>query len=176
MELDEVGAAKAGEKTADGRGQNHRGPSYGTAAPGGEPVRAGVLPASRRWIRAAAFGTDLLILAGAPLLLSTLVIVVILLVTPDPPMTLSRGFYVAQALFFGLFLLRDAGGASPGKRLFGLRLQREDGNRVTAATSLVRNIPMLVPGWNLFELLAVMRRPDGRRQGDRLSGTTLLEG
>jgi uncharacterized RDD family membrane protein YckC len=176
VELGAVGPAEPGEKTADGGGESHRDPSYGTAAAGGEPARTGVLPASRLWIRAAAFGADLLLLAGAPLLVATLVIVVILLASPDPPMALSRGYYGAQALFVLLFLFRDTGGASPGKRLFGLSLQGEDGRPVTAAASLVRNIPMLVPGWNLIELLAVVRRRDGRRQGDRLAGTTLLEG
>ena len=176
MELGAVGPAEPGEKTADGGGESHRDPSYGTVAAGGEPARAGVLPASRLWIRAAAFGADLLLLAGAPLLVATLVIVVILLASPDPPMALSRGYYGAQALFVLLFLFRDTGGASPGKRLFGLSLRGEDGRPVTAAASLVRNIPMLVPGWNLVELLAVVRRRDGRRQGDRLAGTTLLEG
>ena len=46
---------------------------------------------------------------------------------------------------------------------------------MAASASVVRNLPLLVPGWNLLELLAVMRRPDGRRLGDRLAGTTLLE-
>jgi len=175
VELGAIGPAEAGEETTDGGGREHAGSSYGRFAAAGEPAPAGVLPPLRLWIRAAAFGTDLLLLAGGPLLLSTVVIVVILLATPDPPLTISRGFYAAQALFALLFLLRDTGGASPGKRLFGLRLRREDGRRVTARTSLIRNLPMLVPGWNLFELLAVMRRLDGRRQGDRLAGTTLLE-
>lgn len=175
VELGAVGPAEAGEETTDGGGREHAGSSYGRFASAGEPAPAGVLPPLRLWIRAAAFGIDLLLLAGGPLLLSTVVIVVILLATPDPPLTIARGFYAAQALFALLFLLRDTGGASPGKRLFGLRLRRGDGRRVSATTSLIRNLPMLVPGWNLFELLAVIRRLDGRRQGDRLAGTTLLE-
>ena len=175
MELGAVGPAEAGEKAADGRRREHDTSSYGRLSSAGEPARSGVLPPSRLWIRAAAFGVDLLLLAGAPLLLSAGVIVLVLLATPDPPIALANGFYAAQALFGILFLFRDTGGASPGKRLFGLTLRREEGRRVTAAASLIRNLPMLVPGWNLLELLAVMRHPDGRRQGDRLAGTTLLE-
>jgi uncharacterized RDD family membrane protein YckC len=157
-----------GEKTADTVGERHAPPSYG-------PLPPGVLPPNRLWIRAAAYGVDLLILAGGPLLLSTVVIVVILLVAKDPPATLARGFVAAQALFALLFLVRDTGGGSPGKRLFGLRLVREGGEPVGLLASVARNIPMLVPGWNLIELLAVVRRGDGRRGGDRLAGTTLVE-
>ena len=176
VELGVVGPAKAGEEPAGGVVDGHGTSSYGSGRRAGEPAGAGRLPASRLWIRAAAFGADLLLLAGAPLLMSTFVIVLVLLSTPDPPATLARGFGAAQAIFVLLFLLRDTGGKSPGKRLFGLALHREDGGRVTAMDSLVRNLPMLVPGWNLIELLVVIRRPDGRRQGDRLAGTTLLEG
>ncbi|HSB36035.1 MAG TPA: RDD family protein, partial [Thermoanaerobaculia bacterium] len=175
VKLGVVGPSKAGEEPADGVVEGHGTSSYGSGSRPGEPAGTGQLPASRLWIRAAAFGADLLLLAGAPLLVSTFVIVLVLLSTPDPPPTLARGFHAAQALFALLFLLRDTGGKSPGKRLFGLVLHREGGGRVTALDSLARNLPMLVPGWNLIELLVVIRRPDGRRQGDRLAGTTLLE-
>ncbi len=168
VELDAGTKPKAGEKAGDAVGKRHGPPSYG-------PLGPGVLPPGRLWIRAAAYGVDLLVLAGGPLLLSTAVIVVILLVSTDPPATLARGFLAAQALFVLLFLVRDTGGASPGKRLFGLRLVREGGEPVGVLASITRNFPMLVPGWNLVELLAVIRRTDGRRGGDRLAGTTLVE-
>jgi uncharacterized RDD family membrane protein YckC len=118
---------------------------------------------------------DLLVLAGGPLLLSTLAIVTFLLFVPDPPALLAGGFLAAQGLFAILFLLRDTGGGSPGKKLFGLRLVRDGGRPVGVLASVTRNLPMLVPGWNLIELAAVIRRRDGRRGGDRLAGTTLLE-
>ncbi len=102
-------------------------------------------------------------------------IVAFLLFVADPPPSLARGFLAAQGLFAVLFLLRDTGGGSPGKKLFGLRLVRSGGRPVGVVASVARNIPMLVPGWNVIELLAVMRRRDGRRGGDRLAGTTLLE-
>lgn len=143
-------------------------PSYGVLPPG-------ILPVERLWLRAAAYGIDVVILAGVPLLVSTLAIVGILLSVDNPPASLGRGFLAAQVLFGFLFLLRDVGGQSPGKRLFGLRLVREEGRPVGFLASMVRNLPMLVPGWNFIELLAVMRRRDGRRGGDRLAGTTLVE-
>ena len=168
MELDLRSGPEAGEKAPLSARGRHGAPSYGGLPPG-------VLPRDRLWIRAAAYGVDLLLLAGGPLLLSTLVIVAILLYSADPPATLGLGFFAAQGLFALLFLLRDTGGASPGKRLFGLRLVREGGRPVGVLASIARNVPMLVPGWNLIELLSVIRRDDGRRGGDRLAGTTLVE-
>jgi uncharacterized RDD family membrane protein YckC len=163
VEFDLRGGAEAAKK-AGGQGA----PSYGVLPPG-------VPPGGRLWVRAAAYGVDLLLLAGVPLLISTVAIVGILLWVDDPPTALGSGFLAAQAVFGVLFLLRDVGGQSPGKRLFGLRLVRQGGRPVGLFASVVRNLPMLVPGWNLLELLAVIRRPDGRRAGDRMAGTTLLE-
>jgi uncharacterized RDD family membrane protein YckC len=168
VEFDFRSGPEAGEKGAKGGWGEHDRPSYGAFPPG-------VLPPGRLWIRGAAFGVDLLLLAGTPLLLSTLAIVAVLLYVPDPPVSLARGFVAAQGVFALLFLFRDTGGGSPGKRLFGLRLVREGGRPVGLLASMGRNVPMLVPGWNLIELFAVIRRRDGRRGGDRLAGTTLLE-
>lgn len=168
VEFDFRSGPEAGEKRPKGGSGEHDGPSYGAFPPG-------VLPPGRLWIRGAAFGVDLFLLAGAPLLLSTLAIVAVLLYVADPPVSLARGFVAAQGVFAVLFLLRDTGGGSPGKRLFGLRLVREGGRPVGVIASVERNVPMLVPGWNLIELLEVIRRRDGRRGGDRLAGTTLLE-
>ena len=163
MEFDLRRGTEATEK-AGGQGV----PSYGVLPPGIPPVE-------RVWLRAAAYGVDLLILAGVPLLVSTVAIVAVLLVVDDPPASLGAAFLAAQALFGMLFLLRDVGGQSPGKRLFGLRLVREGGRPVGLFASIARNLPMLIPGWNLLELLAVIRRADGRRGGDRMAGTTLVE-
>src|ERR1035437_4144558 len=74
-----------------------------------------------------------------------------------------------------LFLLRDADGGSPGKRLFGLRLIRRGGSAAGPIQSLLRNLTLLVPGWNLIELASLIRREDGRRPGDRAAGTALVE-
>ena len=75
----------------------------------------------------------------------------------------------------GLFLFRDAAGGSPGKKLFGLRLVRKGGSASGPAASFARNVMLLVPGWNLVEIASVIRRRDGRRPGDKLAGTTLVE-
>ena len=149
----------------------HAPASYGRI----EATTAGTLPPERLWIRGAAFGVDLLLLAGGPLLLAAAVVFAVLLATPDPPLVLGRAFRVAQAVFLLLFLGRDTGGGSPGKRLLGLRIVRVDGARVSLTTSLVRNLPLLVPVWNLVEAASVLRRRDGRRPGDRAARTAVVE-
>jgi uncharacterized RDD family membrane protein YckC len=72
-------------------------------------------------------------------------------------------------------LLRDSyrGGRSPGKRILGLRLVTASGRPCNALRSIVRNIPLLVPGWNFIELVLVLR--GGDRTGDRMAGTSVSE-
>lgn len=126
-------------------------------------------------MRAAAVGIDFLILAGLPLVVTTVVVFVLLLLSDDPPDRLSLLFRVAQVVAVLLFVLRDTGSRSPGKRLLGLRTERVDGTPSSALDSVVRNGPLLVPVWNLVEALCVLRRPDTRRPGDLAAGTVVLE-
>lgn len=127
-------------------------------------------------MRVAAFGLDLVLLAGAPLLLATALDFGTLLVVADPPVWLGTSFHVAQILGVGLFLARDADGASPGKRIFGLRLVRPDGTPGGLFASLVRNALLLIPIWNLVELASVLVPVGPRRPGDGIAGTILVEG
>jgi uncharacterized RDD family membrane protein YckC len=159
------------EGSFTGEGSGHEPASYGRR----ETASPGTLPRDRLWIRGAAFGLDLLFLGGGPLLLAATVAFAVLMTAPEPPLALGRGFQVAQAAFVVLFLGRDAGGGSPGKRLLGLRIVRVDGARTSLATSLVRNLPLLIPGWNLVEAASVLRRRDGRRPGDRAARTAVVE-
>ena len=158
-------------EAAGGGELGHARPSYGTAR-----ERAfSLVPSERLWLRAAAFGLDLICLAGGPLLVATVVVFVVVLFAPEPPAGLPKLFRAAQALFVLLFLLRDARGASPGKVLLGLSVHRADGRAAGPRESVLRNLPLLVPGLNLLEAAAVARRPDSRRGGDRLAGTTVAE-
>ena len=149
----------------------HDAPSYGT--PRREVLSQ--VPSERLWLRAAAFGLDLICLAGGPLLVATVVVFLVVLFAAEPPAGLPKVFRLAQLLFVALFLLRDVLGASPGQRLLGLSVVRTDGRRVRPFDSVLRNLPLLVPGLNLLEAAAVVRRPDSRRLGDRLAGTTVAE-
>lgn len=126
-------------------------------------------------MRAAAFGVDLILVAGGPLLVASTIVFGIAALAGEAPAGLDAGFRVAQALAVVLFLGRDGAGGSPGKKLFGLRLVRPGGASAGLGASLVRNLPLLVPGWNLIEIAGVIRRRDGRRPGDKLAGTTLVE-
>jgi uncharacterized RDD family membrane protein YckC len=125
-------------------------------------------------MRAAAFGIDLILVAGIPLLLASLIVLGVQTASRAPA-GLDAGFRAAQVLAACLFLLRDADGGSPGKRFFGLRLVRRGGRRAGPLQSVVRNLTLLIPGWNLIELTSLVRRDDGRRPGDRAAGTALVE-
>jgi uncharacterized RDD family membrane protein YckC len=125
-------------------------------------------------MRAAAFGIDLILVAGGPLLLASAIVSGVHAVSRAPA-GLDAGFRAAQVVAVCLFLLRDADGGSPGKRLFGLRLIRRGGANAGPLESLLRNVTLLVPGWNLVELALLIRREDGRRPGDRVAGTSLVE-
>ena len=155
----------------EGLGGIHEGPSYGT--PRREVFTP--VPSERLWLRAAALGLDLICLAGGPLLLATLIVFLVVLLAAEPPVGLPRVFRAAQVLFLVLFLLRDTKGASPGKVLLGLSVAGADGGPVKPLHSVLRNLPLLVPGLNLLEAVAVVQRPDSRRLGDRLAGTTVGE-
>jgi uncharacterized RDD family membrane protein YckC len=156
---------------AEELGVDHAGPSYGTARPGAPPR----VPPERRWLRAAAFGLDLICLAGGPLLLATVVVLLVVLFASVPPAGLPWVFRAAQLLFVVLFLLRDVLGTSPGKVLLGLSVVRIDSSPVRPFDSVLRNLPLLLPGLNLVEAVEVVRRSDARRLGDRLAGTTVRE-
>jgi uncharacterized RDD family membrane protein YckC len=151
----------------------------GSYARGAEPVESGkrrrLWARERNWKRGAALGLDLLLLGGAPLLLSTAAVFGVLLAYPQRPPFLSWVFRGAQLLFLVIFLLRDSLDVSPGKRLFGLRVVRLDGGRVTPLDSFVRNLPLVLPPWNFLECLPALRREDGRRSGDRMAGTRVVE-
>lgn len=80
----------------------------------------------------------------------------------------------ALAVLMIAMLLRDGfRGRSIGKHLLGLRLVTPRGDGCGYLRSIVRNIPLLIPGWNLLEMLMVML---GRsRTGDRIARTTVTE-
>jgi uncharacterized RDD family membrane protein YckC len=125
-------------------------------------------------MRAAAFGVDLILVAGIPLLLASAIVLGVH-AGSRAPAGLDAGFRAAQVVAVSLFLLRDADGGSPGKRLFGLRLIRRGGARAGPLQSVARNLTLLVPVWNVIELVSLIRRGDGRRPGDRAAGTALVE-
>jgi len=83
-------------------------------------------------------------------------------------------WFISGAALLLFLLVRDAtGGRSPGKKLLGLRIVTANGKPCGLARSLVRNLPLVVPGWNLAEVWLLLTNRD--RSGDRLAGTRVVE-
>ncbi len=87
---------------------------------------------------------------------------------------ISIVWVVALAILTVGILIRDGyRGRSLGKRMLGLRLMTPRGEGCGYARSVARNASLVVPGWNILELVLVVA---GRaRTGDRLARTTVLE-
>jgi len=93
--------------------------------------------------------------------------------------------YYYQQLFWGTLagiaifylLVRDAGGASLGKRVTGLRVVKfDDYNRnASLVHSVIRNITLLIPLLNILDAVYAFTDVKGRRMGDRAAGTVLTE-
>ena len=88
----------------------------------------------------------------------------------------GRIWHVVSFLLVVGILLRDGyHGRSPGKRLMGLRVDTPRGTACSWGRSIVRNLPLVIPGWNLIELALVLFSRDSRRTGDRIAGTQVRE-
>ena len=101
-------------------------------------------------------------------------------VTPD-----SGGFLTATWLLlaFVIFIGYDiafevlASGRTPGKRMNGLRVVRENGGPVTFPASAVRNILRLIdllPGTYLVGITAILVSARNQRLGDIAAGTLVV--
>lgn len=62
---------------------------------------------------------------------------------------------------------------SVGKQLLGLRLLTPKGEGCGYGRSLLRNFPLVIPGWNLLEVILILAGKP--RTGDRLARTTVTE-
>ena len=83
-------------------------------------------------------------------------------------------WFVALATLMLAILLRDGfRGRSIGKHLLGLRLITPRGDHCGFGRSIVRNLPVIIPLWNLIETFLVLRGKP--RTGDRIANTTVTE-
>lgn len=83
-------------------------------------------------------------------------------------------WWAALAILMLALLVRDGyRGRSPGKRLLGLRLVTPRGEGCGYVRSVIRNLPVLIPGLNLIEAILVVAGK--RRTGDRIARTTVTE-
>jgi uncharacterized RDD family membrane protein YckC len=76
-------------------------------------------------------------------------------------------------LMLGLLIRDGFRGRSLGKQLLGLRLLTPRGEGCGWGRSLVRNLPLIIPGWNLIEVVMVFAGK--ARTGDRIAHTTVTE-
>lgn len=76
-------------------------------------------------------------------------------------------------LFIGLLVRDGYRGRSLGKQMLGLRLLTPSGEGCGWGRSIARNVPLIIPIWNLLEAGLVLT---GRnRTGDRIARTTVTE-
>ena len=87
---------------------------------------------------------------------------------------ISIVWFVALTMLVVGLLIRDGyRGRSIGKQMLGLRLVTPRGEGCGYIRSIARNLPLIVPVWNLLEVILVIA---GRsRTGDRLARTTVTE-
>jgi hypothetical protein len=79
----------------------------------------------------------------------------------------------AAAAAIGGFLLRDAAGGR-ARRWLALEAVDSQGRPPGVWGSVRRNLPLLVPGWNIVEAWPVFRRGDALRPSDRKSGIRIV--
>lgn len=83
-------------------------------------------------------------------------------------------WYVALGILMTGMLIRDGiQGRSPGKRLLGLRLLTPRGEGCGYGRSIVRNMPLVLPLWNIVEVVLVIGGKP--RTGDKIARTTVTE-
>lgn len=71
------------------------------------------------------------------------------------------------------FLLRDARGGR-ARRWLALEARRPDGQPPGAWGSVRRNLPLVVPLWNLYDCWPLLSDPEASRRSDRRTGTRIL--
>lgn len=126
-------------------------------------------------LRLGAFAVDALMLALV-LILPTAVISYGVVFLDGSLKSVSLVWYGALLVMFLGILLRDGyRGRSPGKRLFGLKIVIPGNYSCSYPRSIVRNIPLIVPGWNLVEMALVLFSRSSRRTGDMIAATTVVE-
>ncbi len=122
--------------------------------------------------RAAAFAVDLLI-RGALLLVMSMVMA--------PLGRFGSGLalilWFALEWFYPVLFELLPGGATPGKRAFGLRVTMDSGLPITPAASLLRNLLRsadFLPFAYGLGLVCVLMRSDFKRLGDLAAGTIVV--
>jgi RDD family len=121
-----------------------------------------------------AFFLDLLLCAGCADVLALVATALVWRFLSRGQSAITAIWAAAAAAALVAFLLRDARGGR-ARRWFGLKATRPDGRPPGAAASVRRNLPLLVPGWNLVEAWPVLRDGTAARPADRRTGIRILQ-
>ncbi len=79
----------------------------------------------------------------------------------------------AAAVATVAFLLRDARGGR-ARRWLGLEVRRADGSAPGAWRSIRRNLPLLVPLWNLWDAWPILENGEAPRRSDNRAGLRMV--
>jgi hypothetical protein len=79
----------------------------------------------------------------------------------------------AGAAATGLFLLRDARGGR-ARRWLAIEARRPDGGPPGRWGSIRRNLPLLLPLWNLYDAWPLLRNEGSARRTDQRTGIRML--
>ncbi len=87
---------------------------------------------------------------------------------------------VVFATYWGYFILGEVtgGGRTPGKRVMGIRVVRDDGSRLGVFDSIIRNVVRIIdllPGTYAVGIVSVLLSRDAKRLGDMAAGTAVIE-
>jgi uncharacterized RDD family membrane protein YckC len=92
------------------------------------------------------------------------------------PDAIGRIWHITSGLFVLGMLFRDVyKGASMGKRVLGLRIVGVDDSSCGPLRRILRNVPIIIPGWNLVESLMLLFTARSVRSGDLLTRTRVVE-
>jgi uncharacterized RDD family membrane protein YckC len=86
---------------------------------------------------------------------------------------------VAFISYWGYYVYGEVfrNGRTPGKRYLGIRVVRDDGSRVNAVDSVIRNVMRIVdslPGYYAIGLVAMLLSAKSKRLGDMVAGTIVV--
>jgi uncharacterized RDD family membrane protein YckC len=123
-------------------------------------------------LRIAAFLVDALSIAILLILPASLVSYAMTWTTT--PKGIQLVWWAALGILMLAMLFRDGfRRRSIGKQLLGLRLLTPRGEGCGYIRSFIRNVPLVIPGWNLVEVILVLLGK--ARTGDRIAKTTVTE-
>ncbi len=82
--------------------------------------------------------------------------------------------------YWGYFIAGEVagGGRTPGKRVMGIRVIRDDGSRVGVIDSIIRNLVRAIdfmPGTYAVGIVSILLSQQGKRLGDMAASTAVIE-